>query len=541
MNRIEKYLQQSVAISRLRQPNFRSLHAPTIPPDESATKTFEPIRSTQTPIGMKNDLGLAAGRAVFSIGIAGFAGAILVSSGCAKANAADRTRPLAATTGPLELSIYKEDFAMVHEKRPLDLQTGSNHVRLGGVSKMLDPNSVDFKTPSGTEVTSTTYDLGIGTSDKLLQRLAGKEVELIWTSDSGKEGDHIKGILEPSADGGFLLRSGDKVYVNPKGTIVAAADAEVDTMPGLAVQLDTKAAGHEDLNLSYLTRGMAWQADYVAHMDTASGQMKLECWASVTNSTGIPYKDAKLTFVAGQPNRAAVAAKPAEVAVAGLAFRKSRMDADQAPRQEMTPMAVGELYEYKAEGTATLGVDQISRVKMFDKASVPIKVDYSVALPAFDWWQVGVPTSRISAQMGISFDNREASQLGFPLPSGAVRVFESDGNSDRYTGADTIADLPKEAHANLTLSKVFDISAEPAVVKSERIAKHLVRKTIRVVLRNEKKSAATVRVVQEIESTSPAWRSGDRPIALSAGRYQWKVSVPAGGTKTVTSTFDLRQ
>jgi len=446
-------------------------------------------------------------------------------------------------TAPLDLTIYKDDFAMVHERRTLDLRSGANHVRLGGVSRVLDPNSVDFKTPTGTHVSSMTYDLGIGSSGRLLQRLAGKEVDLVLDQDSGRAGQRLHGVLEPSADGGFLLRTADSLYVNPRGTLVAPSDSDVDTMPGLAVQVSSAISGSQELGLSYLTRGMSWQADYVAHLDPDRKHMKLECWASVTNGTGIPFKDAKLTFVAGQPNRA-VEAPPSlpkgEVAYFNSARTRAGEVNGDVTLVAVAPIAVGELYEYKADGTATLGVDQISRVRMFDKPSVPIKIDYSVDLPEFDDSEVGAPMPKQSAQMAIKFENRATGGLGFPLPGGSVRVFETDGDSDRYTGADTVADLAKDAKSTLTLSKVFDVSAEPVVIKAHRLSKHTTRRTLRVVLRNAKKTDTTVRVVQTIPSALSVWHDGERPVKLSASQYQWTVVVPAGGTKTVTSTFDLR-
>jgi len=443
-------------------------------------------------------------------------------------------------SAPLDLTIYKADFAMVHERRTLDLRSGANHVRLGGVSRVLDPNSVDFKTPSGTRVSSMTYDLGIGSSGRLLQRLAGKEVDLVLDQDSGRAGQRLHGVLEPSADGGFLLRTADSLYVNPRGTLVAPSDSDVDTMPGLAVQVSSAGSGSQELGLSYLTRGMSWQADYVAHLDPDRKHMKLECWASVTNQTGIPFKDARLTFVAGEPNRAVEAAPPAKVET--LARRTSANSGGFASDMPTVsaPIAVGELYEYKADGAATLGVDQISRVRMFDKPSVPVKIDYSVELPPFDGWDVGSPMPKQSAQMAIKFENGVTGGLGFPLPSGSVRVFETDGESDRYTGADTVVDLAKDAKSTLTLSKVFDVSAEPVVIKAHRLSKHVTRRTLRVVLRNAKKMDTTVRIVQTLPSSLSVWHDGERPVKLSASQYQWSVVVPAGGTKTVTSTFDLR-
>jgi hypothetical protein len=161
---------------------------------------------------------------------------------------------------------------------------------LEDVSRQLDPNSVTYDTVQGREVIASTFDMGIGSSGNAIQRLAGREVELILTSSEGKLGERLTGRLEPTGDGGYLLRTADRIYVNPQGTIAAKDEDGGTTMPGLAVQLQSDRAGREDLKISYLTRGLSWSADYVARLDPVKSTMKLEAWASVTNTTGIPYR-----------------------------------------------------------------------------------------------------------------------------------------------------------------------------------------------------------------------------------------------------------
>jgi hypothetical protein len=272
--------------------------------------------------------------------LVGFAGAQFTLSGCAKATA-QATGP--AGPSSVELTVYKDDFAMVHESRPVDVAAGTSHLRLGDVSHSLDPTSVIFRTPKGSEVVGSTYDLGVGSGSNLMQRLSGKDVELIWQSDTGREGDRIKGRLEPAADGGFLIRSGDKVYLNPKGTLVAPSDDALSTLPGLSVQVESDAHRSESLDVSYLTRGMSWTADYVAHLDPESDQMRLECWAAVTNQTGVPFRDAKVTFVAGSPNRAAHMAQNGGRASFGEAPKAVVDNAAATVNAPYSPL--GELYE----------------------------------------------------------------------------------------------------------------------------------------------------------------------------------------------------
>lgn len=474
--------------------------------------------------------------------VAGLGALALVSFGCNRAEAQEASKPVhPSETAAPELTVYKEDFALVHENRVVDLTQGTNQVRLNDVSRQLDPNTVSFTPPTGTDVIATTYDLGVGSETGLIRRLAGKPVELIWASNNGHEGDRLKGILEPNAGGGFLIRSEGKIYVNPPGTLVAPSDPDIATQPGLAVQLSSDAARKTEMPMSYLTRGMSWNADYTAHLNSANSTMRLECWATVTNTTGIPYRDAHVTFVTGSPNRAVQdieADRPVDgrIAVSELAAKAPAA----TPPAPMTPAAIGELYEYKSTGPATIGVDQMSRVRMMETKTVPVRFDYSVRLPNLSPWYTAPANDRIGAQLAIKFENKAQNGLGMPLPGGGIRFFEGDGSTDRYTGADTLGDTPQDASVGLTVSKVFDVYGTTLPVKTQRLDKHHVRHTVHLTLHNAKGSTVVVRVVQGLDGDAWKFASGTRPEAPENSLRQWRITVPAHGEQTLEASFDTR-
>src|SRR5947208_16847378 len=82
----------------------------------------------------------------------------------------------------LELTVYAQDFGMVHEVRPMQLARGSNRLRVPEVSKALDPHSVLLRwqgdAPNLPQLVAHSYDLGVENSAGLLKRYLGKEVEL---------------------------------------------------------------------------------------------------------------------------------------------------------------------------------------------------------------------------------------------------------------------------------------------------------------------------------------------------------------------------
>ena len=485
----------------------------------------------------KQVLWVSAGLAVFAS-----LGAV---EGCGKAQAQEaRTKE---QPREIQLTIYKDDFALVHEARPVELGDGRTKLRLDGVSKSLDPATVIFDWPTAqktTDVVSQSYDLGVPSGGSLLKRLEGKPVEMLWNTQNGKPQDRIQGTLEATQDGGFVIRSGDKLYVNPNGTIVASGDQNLVTMPLLSAEVDSPAKQSAKLGFAYQTRGMAWAADYVGRMSADGNGLELECWATLENHTGIDYPNAKITLVAGSPNRAVVSHDRSSYEYESNG--RARKDYGGLPATVSGGVtladgqATGELYSYKVPAMASVGTEQMNRVKMLSSTHVPIQKDYSIRLADSGGYYESQNPQRQNAQLAISLVNAEKAGLGMPLPAGAVRIYdETSSDSTAFVGAAAIGDTPKNQHVNLTLSKVFDVYSDSRMVSSKRIDKRTIRKTFECVLHNEKKAPVDIRLVQEFYGKKHLVSETGTGKQIDSSTRQWIIHVDAGGQKTLTWTADF--
>lgn len=483
----------------------------------------------------KQVLWISAGLAVLA--------SVGMIEGCGKAQA-----QAAATAQEqprdIQLTIYKEDFALVHEARPVELSQGRTKLRLDGVSKSLDPATVIFDWPTAektTDVVSQAYDLGVPSGGSLLKRLEGKPVEMLWNTQNGQPQDRLKGTLEAAQDGGFVIRSGDKLYVNPNGTIVAPGDQSLVTMPQLSAEVDSPGKQSAKLGFAYQTRGMAWSADYVGRLSEDGQALELECWATLENHTGIDYPNAKITLVAGSPNRAVIARREYEYGAGGRAKDSSGFTASNGVTFA-TPQAVGELYAYKVPSLASVGQEQMNRVKMLTSERVPIQKDYSVRLATSGSYDYGYAQNpqRQNAQLAISLVNNAKAGLGMPLPAGAVRIYDAtSSDSTAFVGAASLGDTPKDQHVNLTLSKVFDVYSDSRTVTTKRIDKRTIRKTFETVLHNEKKAPVDIRVVQSFYGKKHLVSETEAGKQIDSDTRQWNIHVDAGGQKTLTWTADF--
>ncbi len=472
------------------------------------------------------------------------------------AKAADNTPPRKT----LELTVYAQDFGMVREQRAVSLDAGTNRLHVPDVSRSLDPQSVLLgwgKETNGVlpHIVAHTYDLGVTDSAALLKNYLGQEVEVVTYGDNGHPAETLTGRVAMQQGDQIVLEHEGKLYVQPHGTVVLPVKPDVVTIPQLSVQADSPQKQSADLEVTYLTRGLSWSTDYVATLEADADTLGLEGWATVNNQTGIDYPNAKVSLIAGTPNRAAVPAYQ----------RKRRMDyelAKQAPasfsdgssfggmggRAKMpiaAPEVAGEFYAYPITSPTTIKQNQMNRVLMLQSGKVGIKRDYSTRPPmlsAWDYygWGNTQQTQRGTVQAAFSFVNRDADGLGKPLPSGALRVYERDNaGSLRYAGAAGIRNTPKDDKINVTLSNAFDLTTEWKMVKSQKLDKKHVRKVAEIVLHNEKKREVTIRVVQTLNGQWKLVSTSEKYVKTDSQTVQFSVAVPAGGKTTLSMTAEF--
>jgi hypothetical protein len=147
----------------------------------------------------------------------------------------------------------------------------------------------------------------------------------------------------------------------------------------------------------------------------------------------------------------------------------------------------------------------------------------------------------VCAAFSLSFGNDKGSNLGIPLPSGDVRVYEKDDlGRERYTGAAAIADTPKGERVSLTLGNAFDVYGSSKVLKSENVGKHKLRKTVEATLVNEKKTPIQVRVVQSISNAWSPVSESVKSEKLDSQTIQWKLPLKPGEHRKLSFTIDIR-
>ena len=454
---------------------------------------------------------------------------------------------LASAASATEVTVYNSNLGLVKEVRSFTLAGGISELKVEDVAAQIDPTSVHFKSltaPDAVTVLEQDFRYDLASPDAILNRYLGKEIELDRTAGrDGEKTEAIKGILL-SNSGGRVVQSGGKILINPPGNPVLTELPEgLLTKPTLVWKLNSTKAGEHEGEISYLTSGLSWSADYVLVVDKDDAKGDLTAWTTIVNNSGAAYKDAKLKLVAGDVHRA-----PAPAARRFGGMKAMAMGAAEEPG--MTEKTFFDYHLYTLARPTTLADKASKQVEMASAAGVPIKKIYVYDGAQNTQWNYfggsgdwdpgyGLESGKKVAVL-LELDNKKSSGLGIPLPKGRVRVYKNDDDGSlQFSGEDEIDHTPKDEKVRIKMGDSFDLVGERrrADYASDE-KKRRFEETFEIKLRNHKDADATVTVVEHLYRWTN-WKIADSSAKFEkrdAQTIEYAVPVPKDGEAVVTYT-----
>jgi hypothetical protein len=434
------------------------------------------------------------------------------------------------------VTIYNENLALVKDLRRVALEAGRNRLALREVSARMRPETAFLRSlshPGSLALLEQNFDFDLLTPAKLLEKYVGRDVRIVRTHPTtGAESVETATVL--AATSGVVLRIGDRIETGLPGRIVYdGVPANLRDRPTLVTELDAARAGTQALELSYLSGGLSWKADYVAELNGADTALDLNGWVTLTNTSGTAYPNAKLQLVAGDVNRVRDEMR--------LAAKSGAMRAmAEAPAPQMAQEALFEYHLYTLSRPTTLGNNQTKQVALLGAQRVPVAKE--LVLQGSDYYyrtSVGGIGQKLKVGVFVQLENRESAGLGMPMPKGVVRVYKKDsaGNA-QFVGEDGVDHTPRNGTVRLKLGEAFDVTADKKQTDFKRReptnrASYVFESAYEIVLRNAKKEAASVVVREPVPGDWTMLEESQRHAKVAAGTAEWRVAVPAEGSATL--------
>jgi hypothetical protein len=440
------------------------------------------------------------------------------------------------------LTIYNQGTGLVQDRRLFTFAPGLNQLNFTDVAAQIDPTSVQFRSitdPQGTTVLEQNYAYDLVNSMALLGRYIDERIEVRANS-----GTLYAGILLSGQGGDIILRADDgQIVVLPVSTIEDMRFPDLPggliTRPTLRWLLESAAGGAQQVELTYLTGGLTWTADYTVLLAADNSNLNLNGWVTLNNTSGATFTDALVKLIAGDVNRLPEPQMRAEA----MMFDSVGMAA--APPVEERNFSEYHLYEIQRP--VTVADNETKQVEFVTAAGVPARTFY-VYNGSGPFYGYGGPISdQYYGQSGITnvqnyleFSTAEENGVGAALPAGRVRVYQEDiDGAALLIGENQIDHTAKGEDIQLFLGNAFDLVGERTQTNFDAIGRNVVEETYEIRLRNRKDDATV-----EIRVPEPLFRWSDWEILNASDPYEkinsnsieFRVSVEPGQERVITYT-----
>lgn len=433
------------------------------------------------------------------------------------------------------VTIYNSNLALVRDRRKLTLPQGELRVRFMDVPQQVRPETVSLQSishPGSVHILEQNYEFDLISPTKLMEKYVGKSVRL-YNFDRELELPQSKSAELLSVNDGPVFKVGNEIFIGHPGIVVLPEiPANLIAQPTLVWMVNNTAADQE-LEATYLTNGMRWNADYVATLNEAEGKMDLNGWVTLTNESGAQYTNAKLKLVAGDVNIAQPPPMP-------MMAKREMFDVAAAP-PEMRQEAFGEYHLYSLPRRTTIKQNQSKQVSLLTAENVGVQKIYEYRGDMGFFVQRIPPMKEQKVDVFLKFRNAEKNSLGMPLPAGVIRVYQKDSEGMlQFAGEDRIEHTPKDEDIRLKLGSAFDVVAERTQTDYQRPADNLHESSFEIKVRNHKTNDITVDIIEPMNGDWTVLQSSHKYVKRDAQTAVFSVPVPADKETVVTYKVRVR-
>ena len=427
--------------------------------------------------------------------------------------------------GENSITVYQSNLGMVREVRSMKFDNGLSTIEYSNIPPKIIPTSVRVHTLDGEpdlQVVEQAFAYHSIRFESLLKKYINRSVTVIRA-----DGELIKGLLLNSQSGTIILRTDPGVRIlgwNNKMSIqLEELPEDLYTKPTLIWLFNKPVTGSKRFEVTYLTTGINWKAEYTAVLNKTDSAMTVNAWASIENGSGKTFDHSEIRLIAGDIR---------QVPKPELRHRTAKTPTAAMLDSAKTVMKEQEMFEYhvyELERPTTLKTDQVKQVALFPQTSVGCEKKY--------YFNAGRNPENIEVR--IHFKNEESEGLGKPLPAGVFRMYKNNGTDLDFVGEDRIPHTPRNGTVRMTVGNAFDITGKRTLKARTTLSKRSERQQIEIELNNRKNENVTI-IVEEayfqrnwkIEDANFGYHSKD------ANHVEFVVPVKAAGkSKLMYSVF----
>ncbi len=441
----------------------------------------------------------------------------------------------------VSLAIYNQGRALVQDRRLFSLNEGMNLINFTDVAASMLPTTVTFNSltdPLNTFVLEQNYVFDLVNSSALLQRYIDQTITVVTDDGTTFTGELLSGrseIILRDSEGEVLVIVPDSIrdirFPDLPGGLI--------TRPTLRWLLQSGAAGNQELQLTYLTTGMTWAADYNILLGQDESSLDINGWVTLTNTSGTSYADALVKLIAGDVN-----VNPVDQAVMREA---DMMYAAAAPvPTQTTQRDISEYKLYEITRPVTVADNETKQVEFVNGTDVPALTFY-VYNGSTPYWGGGPIVDQYYGVTGVTdvqtyleFTTAEENGLGADLPAGSIRVYQEDiDGAAVLIGENRIDHTPEGETVQIYMGNAFDLVGERTQTDFRYVGSEVLEETYEIRLRNRKDDVPVEIRVPETLFRWTNWEilsSSMEYTRVDSNTIEFRAMVPPDGETVITYT-----
>lgn len=412
----------------------------------------------------------------------------------------------------LSITIYNDDFGLVKEERLLVSQEACEEIQYLDVAKKIETDSIIV---AGIPVLELNYDYDLVSKAKLLEKYLDKTIYVFDKKTKEKLSIRLLSV----SDGIIGERTDTKeIVINPEGELVLPSLPEgLIAKPALLWKVP-KSSLDQQINVSYLTKGISWDANYVLNLQESGFQ--LTGWVAINNQSGAAFENAELKLIAGEVNRV----EEIKLLEPDYHYKEGIVYSESEPAFEEKSFA--DHHMYTLNRPVTIKDEQEKQINFLNVADGAYRKFYEV--------------NRYSEKpyIKVEIENSKENNLEIPLPKGKVKVYQEDSDALlEFVGEDSLPHTAKKQPISLNLGKAFDILCD-SLEKDRYEEEGIEYIEYEYQIHNQKDAAAPIKIEHRIHERS--WKmveSSHEYEKMDSSTINFHLDVEADGSAVITFKY----
>lgn len=426
----------------------------------------------------------------------------------------------------ISLTIYNSNLALIRDSRKARIPAGRSRLIFNNVSEKIQPETVILSTNDKSKsfnIIEQNFNSHFLTPQSLLKHHLNQDIKIIRRNPVTGQENAIRATVL-STHNGLVLQVGNHIETEINGRIhFPNLPDDYTNVATLNVDVFQEESNTQELNLSYLSEGLSWKADYISRLNSDETSIDLNTWVTLSNRSGNHFKNAEIDLISGSISQT----HNQRFSRQNLASRGMSINAERDLVQEN----IQDYQLYRVPHKTDLLNNQQKQIALFSRKNIPIEKVYTLSGTTSPFRHIQPVPRKQRPTIHYRFSNTKEANLGLNLPAGVIRHYQSDSrdklqligeNSLTQTNIGEVLDLPV-GKSNEIITEKRQVSLKMETKQRDERNISLAEYEIRI-----NNSKATPIILEINESITGQWEileENELHKRISASTARWHVTV----------------